>query len=125
MNNKLKFISVAFALSMGLTTVLMKPSFADSTADLLFIFQCGEYEIEIWQSRFFNTYLYRSQSPKGNLSLDDGLVQNQEGIFVYKFINRNYQYWVWDATLDNPNTGVLEVYYRNRQILQRTCHKQF
>ena len=46
-----------------------------------------------------------------------------EGVKVYKFGKNNYEYWVWDGTLDSPNSGTLEVYKNNRISSQKSCKK--
>ncbi len=97
---------------------------ADSTAGIILSTSCqGGYNINIWQTHASGELLYRATSPNGNLSLGRGTSQATEGIRVYKFRNGNYQYWVWDGTLDNPQSGTLEVYKNNRILMQRTCTK--
>ncbi len=96
---------------------------ADSTADLLVSLQCQDYQIQIWQNRLSNTYLYRSQSFMGNLAIDQGSRTATEGVTVYKFRNGDYEYWVWDGTLDSPNAGTWEIYRNSRLVLQQNCTK--
>ena len=115
------------ALLLGLvTSVLANPlsAWADSTAGIVLSMKCQNgYNINIWQNYRSNELLYRSTSRNGNLSLGKGTSQATEGVRVYKFRNGIYQYWVWDGTLDNSQSGTLEVYKNNRILMQRACQK--
>jgi hypothetical protein len=97
---------------------------ADSTAGIILSTRCqGGYNINIWQNRTSGELLYRATSPKGDLSLDGGTRQATEGVRVYKFRDRNYEYWVWDGTLNDPQSGFLEVYKNNRISMRQPCRK--
>ncbi|MGQ4646244.1 hypothetical protein [Lyngbya aestuarii] len=97
---------------------------ADSTAGIILSTNCqGGYKINIWQNYTSGELLYRATSPNGNLSLGGGTSQATEGVRVYKFQNGNYQYWVWDGTLDDPQSGTLEVYKNNRILMRQACKK--
>ena len=113
------------SLVAGLTPALFAgPAAADSTADLLLNLRCrGGYNPQVWRDRASGTLLYRTTSPHGNLNLKGGTVQNTEGVRVYKFRNGTYDYWVWDGTLDSQDAGTLEVYERNRILMQQPCRK--
>ncbi|MEH1812457.1 MAG: hypothetical protein V7K26_17490 [Nostoc sp.] len=76
----------------------------------------------IWRNYTSGELLYRSTSSNGNLSLGKGTSQLTEGVRVYKFRNGIYEYWVWDGTLDNPQSGTLEV-YKNNRILGKIVEK--
>ncbi|BCL38251.1 hypothetical protein [Nostoc sp. MS1] len=97
---------------------------ADSTAGLILSMKCqGGYNINVWKKRASGELLYRSTSSNGKLSLGRGTSQATEGVRVYKFRNRNYQYWVWDGTLDSQQSGTLEVYKNNRILMRQACTK--
>ncbi|WP_414586112.1 hypothetical protein [Scytonema sp. PCC 10023] len=97
---------------------------ADSTAGIILSTKCQSgYNINIWRNYTSGELLYRATSPNGNLSLGSGTSQATEGVRVYKFRNANYEYWVWDGTLDNPQSGTLEVYKNNRILMQQACTK--
>ncbi|MEG4317991.1 MULTISPECIES: hypothetical protein [unclassified Microcoleus] len=97
---------------------------ADSTADLILSTKCqGGYNINIWQNKTSRELLYRATSSNGNLNLGKGTVKATEGVKVYKFRKDNYEYWVWDGTLDSPKSGTLEVYKNNRISIQKSCNK--
>ncbi|MEH1924822.1 hypothetical protein [Nostoc sp.] len=83
----------------------------------------GGNNINIWQNYNSGELLYRATNPNGNLSLGKGTKQATEGVQVHKFRNRNYEYWVWDGTLDSPQSGTLEVYKNNRILMRQTCRK--
>jgi hypothetical protein len=101
------------------------PAAADSTAGLILSLKCqGGYNVNIWKRNTSGELLYRSTSPIGNLSLGRGTRQATEGTQVYRFRNGNYQYWVWDGTLDSKQAGTLEVYKNNRIQMQRACTKR-
>ena len=90
------------------------PAAADSTASLILSLRCqGGYNVNIWKTNTSGELLYCSTSPNGNLSLGRGTRQATEGVQVYRFRNGNYQYWVWDGTLDSKQSGTLEVYKNN------------
>ncbi len=98
------------------------PAAADSTADLILSTQCqGGYNIDIWQNYQSGELLYRATSPNSNLSLGSGISQATEGVRVYKFRNGDYEYWVWDGTLDDSQAGTLEVYQNNRILMRQAC----
>ncbi|MDZ8065225.1 MAG: hypothetical protein RMY64_06225 [Nostoc sp. DedQUE08] len=97
---------------------------ADSTAGIVLSTKCrGGYNVNIWQNYTSGELLYRATSPNGNLSLGKGTSQATEGVRVYKFRSGIYQYWVWDGTLDNPQSGTLEVYKNNRILMKQACRK--
>jgi hypothetical protein len=81
----------------------------------------GGYNINLWKKHSSGELLYRSTSSHGNLSLGGGTSQATEGVRVYKFRNGNYQYWVWDGTLDSQQSGTLEVYENNRIRMRQAC----
>jgi hypothetical protein len=100
------------------------PAAADSTADLILSTKCrGGYNVNIWRNHTSGELLYRSTSRNGNLSLGRGTSQATEGVRVYRFRNGNYQYSVWDGTLDSSQSGTLEVYKDNRILMQQACTK--
>ena len=120
----LKRCALFFTLSIIALANFSLPASADSTAGIILSTKCqGDYNINIWQNYTSGKLLYRATSPNGNLSLDGGTSQATEGVRVYKFKNGNYEYWVWDGTLDNPQSGVLEVYKNNRISKQKACTK--
>ena len=120
----LKISALLVALPISVLTNFSLPASADSTASLILSTKCqGGYQINIWQKKTSRELLYRSISPKGNLSLGRGTVKATEGVRVYKFRSGNYEYWVWDGTLDSPQSGTLEVYKNNRILMQKTCTK--
>ena len=97
---------------------------ADSTAGLVVSLRCqGGYNINVWKKHSSGQLLYRATSPNGNLSLDGGTSQATEGVRVYKFANGNYEYWVWDGTLDSQHSGTLEVYESNHILMRQACTK--
>ena len=119
---KLRLARLSAALATGITTALFPfVALADSTADLLVALNCDDYYVEIWQDRSSDQYLYRAQGFTGSLSLDNGTREATEGVVVYKFQNGEYDYWVWDGSLDSPDEGQLEVYRNNQQVMQRAC----
>lgn len=110
------------ALATSLIAHFALPAKADSTANLLLNLQCqGGYNVNIWKTKQSGELLYRSTSSNGNLSLGRGTSQATEGVRVYKFQNGNYQYWVWDGTLDSQQSGTLEVYKNNAIQQQYAC----
>lgn len=124
MKTLLKISALILALPISVLANFSLRASADSTAGIILSTKCrGGYNINIWQNHTSGKLLYRSTSPNGNLSVDGGTSQATEGVRVYKFRNGNYQYWVWDGTLDNPQSGTLEVYKNNRILMQRTCRK--
>ncbi len=124
MKSVLKPAVVAIAAFTCAAGMLTRPAAADSTADLVLNLSCqGGYHIEVWRNRTTKGLTYRSTSPSGNLVSYQGLSKKTEGTTVYKFFNGNYQYWVWDGTLDSPNAGTLEVYKSDRLIMRRQCKK--
>jgi hypothetical protein len=113
------------ALATCIAANFYLPAAADSTANLILSLRCrGGYDVNIWKTKTSGELLYRSTSPNGNLSLGRGTRQATEGVQVYRFRNGNYQYWVWDGTLDSKQSGTLEVYKNNRIQLQRACTKR-
>ncbi|MEO9128101.1 MAG: hypothetical protein ABI262_25940 [Microcoleus sp.] len=124
MNTLLKKSALLLALPISILANFSLPASADSTANIILSTKCqGGYKINIWQNKTSRELLYRSTSPNGNLSLGRGTVKATEGVRVYKFRKGNYEYWVWDGTLDSPNSGTLEVYKNNRILMQKTCKK--
>jgi len=124
METLLKISALLLALPISVLANFSLRASADSTAGIILSTTCqGGYNINIWQNHTSGELLYRVTSPNGNLSLDGGTSQATEGVRVYKFRNGNYQYWVWDGTLDNPQSGTLEVYKNNGILMQRTCTK--
>jgi len=124
METLLKISVLLLALPISVLANFSLRASADSTAGIILSTRCqGGYNINIWQNHTSGELLYRVTSPNGNLSLDGGTRQTTEGIRVYKFRNGNYQYWVWDGTLDNRQSGTLEVYKNNRILMQQPCTK--
>jgi hypothetical protein len=124
MKTLLKRTALFLALPISVLANFSLPASADSTAGIILSTKCqGGYNINIWQNYTSGELLYRSTSPNGNLSLGRGTSQATEGVRVYKFRKGNYEYWVWDGTLDNPQTGTLEVYKNNRILMQQACTK--
>lgn len=124
MKTPLKRFVLPLVLPASILAIFSLSASADSTAGIVLSMncQCGS-TINIWQNSTSGELLYRATSPIGNLSLGRGTRQTTEGVRVYKFRNGNYQYWLWDGTLDNPNSGVLEVYENNRILTQQSCTK--
>lgn len=124
MKTLLKRAALLLALPIIVLANVSLRASADSTAGIILSTKCeGGYNINIWQNNTNGELLYRATSPNGNLSLDGGTSQATEGVRVYKFRNGNYEYWVWDGTLDNPQAGTLEVYKNNRILMQQACTK--
>jgi hypothetical protein len=97
---------------------------ADSTAGIVLSTKCeGGYNINIWRNYTSGELLYRSTSNNGNLSLGGGTLKLTEGVQVYKFRNGDYEYWVWDYSWANSQSGTLEVYKNHNILLQKTCAK--
>lgn len=120
----LKRAALLLALPISVFANFSLNASADSTAGIILSTKCmGGYNINIWQNYTSGELLYRATSPNGNLSLDGGTSQATEGVRVYKFQNGNYEYWVWDGTLDDPQSGTLEVYKNNRILMQQACTK--
>ena len=125
MKTLLKRFALFLALPICALTNLSLPAAADSTADLILSTQCrGGYNINIWRNYTSGELLYRSTSRNGDLSLGRGTSQATESVRVYRFRNGSYQYWVWDGTLDNPQSGTLEVYKDNRILMAQACTKR-
>lgn len=121
MKTLLKRAVLFFALPICISGYFSLPAAADSTADLILITQCqGGYNINIWRNYRTGELLYRATSPHGNLSLGRGTSQ-AKGVRVYKFGSGNYEYWVWDGTLDDPQAGTLEVYQNNYLLMRKAC----
>jgi hypothetical protein len=124
MKGLLKKLALLTVVANCTPVFLASPVSADSTADLVLNLRCrGGFNTQVWSNRTSGTLLYRTTSPHGDLSLDGGTVQNTEGVRVYKFQNGDYQYWVWDGTLDSQEAGTLEVYQNNRILMQQPCRK--
>lgn len=117
--------TILLAVTISMTTHFALPAKADSTANLLLNLQCQDgYNVNIWKTKKSGELLYRSTSFNGNLSLGKGTNQATEGVRVYKFQNGDYQYWVWDGTLDSQQSGTLEVYKNNAIQQQYACTKR-
>lgn len=122
MKTLLKRAVLFFALPICISGYFSLPAAADSTADLILSTRCqGGYNINIWLNYRSGELLYRATSPHGNLSLGRGTSQATEGVRVYKFGSGNYEYWVWDGTLDDPQAGTLEVYQNNYLLMRQAC----
>ncbi|MBW4503126.1 MAG: hypothetical protein KME57_27060 [Scytonema hyalinum WJT4-NPBG1] len=122
MKTLLKRAVLFFALPICISGYFSLPAAADSTADLILSTRCqGGYNINIWRNYRSGELLYRATSPHGDLSLGRGTSQATEGVRVYKFENGNYEYWVWDGTLDDPQAGTLEVYQNNYLLMRQAC----
>lgn len=120
----MKTSALFLALPISILANFSLPASADSTAGIVLSTKCqGGYNINIWRNYTSGELLYRATSPNGNLSLGKGTSQATEGVRVYKFRNRNYEYSVWDGTLDNPQAGTLEVYKNNRILMRQACRK--
>jgi hypothetical protein len=117
--------TILLALATSMIAHFALPASADSTANLFLNLQCqGGYNVNIWKTKKSGELLYRSTSSNGNLSLGKGTSQATEGVRVYKFQNGNYQYWVWDGTLDSQQSGTLEVYKDNSIQQKYACTKR-
>jgi hypothetical protein len=124
MKTLLKRSALLLALPISVLVNFSLPASADSTAGIILSTKCqGGNNINIWQNYNSGELLYRATNPNGHLSLGKGTKQATEGVQVYKFRNRNYEYWVWDGTLDSPQSGTLEVYKNNRILMRQTCRK--
>ncbi len=124
MKTLLKRSVLLLALPISVLANFSLRASADSTAGIILSTTCqGGYNINIWQNHTSGELLYRATTPRGNVSLDGGTRQDTEGVRVYKFRNENSDYWVWDGTLDNPQSGTFEVYKNGYIQIQRTCMK--
>ncbi len=124
MKTLLKRFTLLLALTTCVSANFSLRASADSTADLILSMKCrGGYNINIWKKYSSGELLYRSTSSHGNLSLGRGTSKATEGVRVYKFRNGNYEYWVWDNTLDSQQSGTLEVYKNNYIQMQSACTK--
>ena len=124
MKKLLKRSALLLVLPISILASFSLRASADSTAGIILSAKCqGGYNINIWQNHTSGELLYRATSRNGNLSLGRGTSRATEGVRVYKFRNGNYEYWVWDGTLDNPQAGTLEVYKNNRILMQQACTK--
>ena len=124
MKTFLKRLTLLVALPICALANFTSPASADSTADLILSTKCGGgYNVNIWRNYTSGELLYRSTSRNGNLSLGRGTRQATEGVQVYRFRNGDYQYWVWDGTLDSTQSGTLEVYQNNRILMRQDCTK--
>jgi len=122
MKTILKRAALLLALPICISANSSLPAAADSTASIVLSRKCqGGYKIDIWQKYASGELLYRASSSHGNLSLGRGTSKATEGVRVYKFRNGNYEYWVWDGTLDNPQSGTLEVYKNNYLLMRQAC----
>lgn len=120
----MKKFALFLALPISLLANFSLRASADSTAGIVLSTKCqGSYNVNIWRKYNSGELLYRATSPNGNLSLGKGTSQATEGVRVYKFRSGIYQYWVWDGTLDNPQSGTLEVYKNNRILMKQACRK--
>jgi hypothetical protein len=118
----LKRLVLLFALPICALVTFPLPASADSTANLILSMQCGDsYNINIWRNYTSGELLYRETSPNGNLSLGKGTSQTTEGVHLYRFRDGDYQYWVWDGTLDSSQSGTLEVYQENHILMRQSC----
>ncbi|GAA6617133.1 hypothetical protein [Scytonema sp. NUACC26] len=124
MKTLLKCSTFLLALATCMTANLSLRATADSTAGLILSLKCRDgYNVNVWKKNDSGELLYRATSSKGNLSLGRGTSQATEGGRVYRFRNGNYQYWVWDSTLDSQQSGALEVYKNNYIQMQQACTK--
>lgn len=124
MKTLLKRSALLLALPISVLANFSLPVSADSTAGMILSLKCqGGYQVNIWRNYTSGELLYRSTTSKGNVSLGGGTRKVTEGVIVYKFRNGNYEHWVWDGTLDNPQSGTLEVYQNNRIVMQQACQK--
>ncbi|WP_225896000.1 hypothetical protein [Dendronalium phyllosphericum] len=120
----MKTSALLLALPISILANFCLRASADSTAALILSTKCqGGYNINIWQNYNSRELLYRATSPNGNLSLGKGTSQATEGVRVYKFRSGIYEYWVWDGTLDNAQSGTLEVYKNKRILMKQACTK--
>ena len=124
MKTLLKSLALLIALPVCALTNFPLSATADSTAGLILSRKCeGDYNVNIWQNYRSGELLYRSTNRNGNLSLGSGTRQATEGVQVYRFRNGDYEYWVWDGTLDSAQSGTLEVYRDNRILMRQDCTK--
>lgn len=124
MKTLLKKSALLLAVPVCVLTNFSLTASADSTAGIVLSMKCqGGYDINIWRNYTSGELLYRSTSRNGNLSLGGGTVKSTEGVRVYKFRNGDYEYWVWDGTLDSKESGTLDVYKNNRILMQQSCTK--
>ncbi|HLO51102.1 MAG TPA: hypothetical protein VK211_21995 [Kamptonema sp.] len=124
MKTLLKRAALPLALPVYALANFFLPASADSTASLILSMKCqGGYNVNIWKDKTSGELLYRSTSANGNLSLGKGTSAATEGVRVYKFRNGDYEYWVWDGTLDSKQSGTLEVYKNKRISMRKTCTK--
>ena len=124
MKTLLKTSALLVALTTCISANFSLKASADSTADLIVNMKCqGGYNVNIWKKYSSGELLYRSISSHSNLSLGKGTSKRTEGVQVYKFRNGNYEYWLWDNTLKNEQSGTLEVYKNDYILMQRACRK--
>ncbi|MEG4393814.1 hypothetical protein [Microcoleus sp. BROC3] len=122
MKTLLKRFALLLGLMTGVSTYLVLPASADSTADLVLSLKCqGGYNVNVWKRYNSGELLYRSTSPQGNLSLGKGTRDDTEVAQVYKFKNGNYKYQVLGGKGDRQGKGTLEVYKNGRSIMSKTC----
>lgn len=122
MNTRLKRFVLLLGSMTCVSAYLAIPASADSTADLVLSLkcQCG-YKVNIWQRYRSGELLYRSQSPRGNLSLGTGTRDDTGAAQVYKFRNGNYKYQVLGGKGDHQGRGTLNVYKNGRSVMSKTC----
>lgn len=126
MKRLLKSSALLLALPICVLANFSLRASADSTAGIILSTKCqGGYNINIWKNNNSGELLYRATSSNGNLSLGGGTSKATEGVRVYKFRNGDYEYWVWDGTLDSPQSGTLEVYKNNRIVMRKACTKSW
>jgi len=124
MKTLLKRSALLLALPICALANFSLPAAADSTANLILSTKCRSgYNINIWRNYTSGELLYRSTSRNGDLNLGRGTSQKTEGGRVYRFRNGNYEYRVLDGTLDNPQSGTLEVFKDNRILMAQACTK--
>ena len=117
----LKRFALLLGLMTGISTYLVLPASADSTADLILSTKCGgSYTVNIWRNYSSGELLYRSTSGSGNLSLARGTSHAGEGVRVYRFRNGDYEYWLWDGP-DSSRSETLQIYKDNRVLMQQLC----
>lgn len=122
MKTLLKRFGLLLGLMTGVSTYLILPASADSTADLVLSLKCqGGYNVNIWKRYDSGELLYRSTSPQGNLSLDKGTREDTGSAQVYKFKKDNYKYQVVSGKGDRQGKGTLEVFKNDRSIMSQTC----
>ncbi|MBE9162651.1 hypothetical protein [Tychonema sp. LEGE 06208] len=108
MKTLLKRFALLLGLMTGVSTYLVLPASADSTADLVLSLKCqGGYNVNVWKRYNSGELLYRSTSPQGNLSLGKGTRDDTGAAQVYKFKNGNYKYQVLGGKGDRQGKGTV------------------